>query len=77
MAKSYKWVRMRKEDYDKIVNHKKRAMEEDLRMISGKQIKIKDTQIFKIAANSTWEIGDSLERNIRKSIVPKKGRLKL
>lgn len=77
MAKQYVWVRIRKEDYEKMINNKKIPMEEDLRKITGKQIKIKNTQLFKIAANSVWDLGENYQYKIFKAIKIKKGGLKL
>lgn len=55
MTQKYVFVRMRKEDFEKIVKEKKIPMEQDLRKLTGKELKITNTQLFKIAANSTWD----------------------
>lgn len=74
--KRYVFVRMRKEDFDKIVKEKKVPMEKDLKMIMGKPIKIKTTQLFKIAANSTWDLGENFQGKIIKAVKLKKGTIK-
>lgn len=69
----YVWVRIRKEDYDKIVNTKKIPMEQDIKAITGKPINIKNTQLFKIAANATWDLGKDFQGKIIKAVRIKKG----
>lgn len=76
MAKSYVWVRIRREDYEKIINTKKTPMEQDIKNITGKAIKIKNTQLFKIAANSTWDLGQDFQHKIIGAVKIKKGALK-
>lgn len=77
MAKKYVFVRMRREDFEKIIKEKKLPMEQDLKDILGKPIKIKNTQLFKIAANSTWDLGGDVQHQLLKGIRIKKGDLKL
>lgn len=77
MVAKYVFVRMRKADFDRIIKEKKVPMEQDLKMIVGKPIKIKNTQLFSIAANSTWDLGEEYQGKIFKAIKIKKGALKL
>jgi hypothetical protein len=77
MAISYVFVRMRKEDFEKIIKEKKVPMEQDLKEIMGKPIKIKTTQLFKIAANCTWDLGQNYQNNLFHAIKIKKGKLNL
>lgn len=77
MVNRYVFVRMRKEDYDKIINTKKTPMEQDIKNITGKSIKIKTIQLFKIAANSTWDLGQDYQHKIISAVKIKKGNLKL
>lgn len=77
MAKQYVFVRMRKEDFDKIVQTKKIPMEQDMQRIVGKKIKIKTTQLFNIAANSVWDLGDNFQHRIIKAVRVKRGDLKI
>lgn len=72
MAKRYVFVRMRKEDFEKIIKEKKIPMEQDLKQIVGKPIKIKNTQLFKIAANSTWDLGADFQNRIINAVRIKK-----
>ena len=58
MTKEYVHVRMRRPDFEKIMKEKKTAMERDLFQITGKSIKLKGTQLFNLAANSTWELSN-------------------
>lgn len=55
MAQKYIFVRVRKIDFDKIIKEKKEPMEQDLRKLLGKPVKISNTQLFNIAANSIWD----------------------
>lgn len=73
----YVWVRVRREDFEKIIQNKKIPIERDLRMITGKQIKISNPQLFKIAANSVWDLGEDFQGKIIKAIRFKKGDLKI
>ena len=66
---------MRRADYEKIINSKKAPMEQELTMMTGKKIKIKDTQLFNIAANSTWDLGINPNKKILGSIKIKKKKL--
>lgn len=75
MAKGYVFVRMRKVDFEKIMRDKKGPMEQDLRAITGKTIKIKNTQLFSIAANSTWDLGEAFNNKLIKAVKIKKGDL--
>lgn len=77
MAKRYVWVRIRKEDFDKIVSSKKVPIEQDLKKLTGKNIELKNTQLFKIAANSTWDLGTDFQRKIVGAIRIKKKDLKI
>ena len=77
MAKKYVFVRVPKEFYDKIIREKKVPMEQDLKEIVGKPIKIKDTQLFgRIAANATWDLGGDFQTKIINAVKIKKGALK-
>lgn len=77
MAKQYVFVRVPKEDYDKIIQEKKIPMEQDLKQIMGKPIKIKDTQLFgRIAANATWDLGNDFQTKIINAVKIKKRCLK-
>lgn len=77
MAKSYIWVRIRKEDFEKIVTTKREPIEQYLLKLTGKPIKIKNTQLFKIAANSTWDLGNNYQKKIIGAIRVKKKDLNL
>lgn len=77
MAKSYVWVRIRKEDFEKIINTKKIPIENDLRKIIGKKIILKNTQLFKIAANATWDLGENFQRKIIGAVRIKKKDLRI
>lgn len=68
MAQQYVFVRMRRSDFDKIMNEKKKPMEQELRMITGKHVKIKNIQLFNIAANSSWDLGLNANRKLVNSI---------
>lgn len=57
MVTKYKMVRMKREDFEKIMA-KKRDMEFDLQRISGRPLRLKDIRLFKIIADSTWELPD-------------------
>ena len=72
----YVWVRIRKEDFDKIVQTKKIPIQKDLKALTGKSINLKNTQLFKIAANSTWDLGKNFQ-GIIKAVKIKKGDLGL
>lgn len=76
MTKKYVFVRMRREDFDKIINEKKLPMEQDLKEIMGKPITIKNTQLFKIAANATWDLGGDFQSKIINAVKLKQGRIK-
>lgn len=71
----YKWVRMKKEDYEKIIQTKKVPLEEDVRRITGKVIDIKNPQLFTIAANAVWDLGGDYQSKIIGAIKIKKGDL--
>lgn len=77
MVQRYKFVRIRLEDYNKIVNEKKATIEHDLHSLTGKKIKIKDTQLFSIAANSVWDLGEAFQTKIIKAVRIKKGEVRL
>lgn len=77
MSKQYIMVRIRKEDYDRIVSTKKIPMEQDIFKITGKEINIKNTQLFKIAANATWDLGENFQQKIIGSVRIKKGCIRL
>jgi len=68
---------MRREDFDKIIQTKKIPMEDDIETIIGKKIKIKNTQLFNIAANSVWDLGENFQNRIIKAVRIKKGDIKL
>lgn len=73
----YVWVRIRREDFEKILRTKKEPMEQEIRNITGKVIKIKNTQLFKIAANATWDLGHDFRNKIIGAVRIKKGGLNL
>lgn len=77
MVKKYVFVRMDKVDFDKIIKEKKIPMEQDLRGLMGKPIKIKNIQLFKICANCTWELGGDIENKLFRGIRIKKGDVKI
>lgn len=77
MTERYVFVRMRREDFEKIVKEKKVPMEQDLREILGKPTKIKITQLFKIAANSTWDLGQNFDQKIIRAVKIKRGNLRI
>ena len=77
MAERYVFVRMRREDFEKIIKEKKAPMEQDLREIMGKPIKIKNIQLFRIAANSTWDLGEDYQHKIIRAVKLKRGNLKI
>lgn len=73
MSQKYVFVRMRREDFQKIVREKKVPMEQDLKRLTGKTIKIPNTQLFSIAANSVWDFGTSFQAKMFKLMkIPKK-----
>lgn len=76
MTQRYVWVRIRKEDFEKIVKEKKIPMEQDLRMILGKPIKIKNTELFRLAANSTWDLGANFQTQMLNAIQIKRRKKK-
>lgn len=76
MTQRYIFVRMRKEDFEKIIREKKIPMEQDLKAMAGKEIKIKNTQLMKIAANATWDLGADFQHKIINAVKLKKGALK-
>jgi len=63
---------MRKADFDKIIKEKKEPMEQDLTKLMGKQVKIKNTQLFNIAANCTWDFNSPFSPKIIKLMRIKK-----
>jgi len=77
MAKQYVFIRMRKEDYEKMINTKKIPMQQDLKLITGKNIEIKITQLMNIAANATWDLGSNFKNKIIGAVRIKKSDLKL
>lgn len=77
MAERYIFVRMRREDFEKIVKEKKLPMEQDLKEITGKPIHIKNIQLFRIAANSTWDLGEDYQHKIIRAIKLKRSNLNL
>jgi len=77
MSNRYVFVRMRKEDFEKIIKEKKVPMEQDLQDIMGKPVKMKLTQLFKIAANSTWDLGNNYQNKMFHAIKIKRGKLNL
>jgi len=76
-SQKYVFVRMRRADFEKIINEKKIPMEQDLRKMTGKKINIKNTQLFNIAANCTWDLGTNFANKIIGSVKVKKKDLKL
>lgn len=77
MSKRYIWVRIRREDYEKMVNTKRIPIEKDLTRLTGKTIKIKNTQLMKIAANSVWDLGADFQHKIIGAVRIKKGGVKI
>ncbi len=75
-SKRYVFVRMRRVDFEKMINEKKIPMEQDLKQMTGKTIKIKNTQLMKIAANSTWDLGKDFQNKIIGAVRIKKNKLK-
>jgi len=73
----YVHIRMRKEDYDRMMATKKVPIEADLRRITGKKINLKNTQLMKIAANSVWDLGANFQHKIIGAVRIKKGDLKI
>lgn len=71
-SQKYVFVRMRRADFEKIINEKKIPMEQDLRKMTGKKINIKNTQLFNIAANCTWDLGGDFQKKIIGSVRIKK-----
>lgn len=76
MPNKYVFVRMKREDFEKIIQEKKIPMEQDLKEMMGKPIKIKNTQLFKIAANATWDLGADFQDRIIKAVKINRGKLK-
>lgn len=76
-SKKYIFVRVRRVDFEKMIKEKKVPMEQDLERMTGKPIKIKNTQLFKIAANSTWDLGTDFQRKIIGAVRIKKKDIKL
>lgn len=76
-SKGYVMVRVRREDYEKLMSSKKVPMEQDLKAITGKSIKIKNTQLMKIAANAVWDLGDNFQDKIIGAVRIKKKDLKI
>ena len=77
MVNRYVWVRIRKEDQEKIVNTKKIPMEQEIKQLTGKYKEIKNPQLFKIAANSTWDLGINYQNKIIGAVKIKKGDLRI
>jgi len=77
MTNQYVFVRIRREDFEKIVNTKKVPIQNDLKRLTGKKIEIKNTQLFKIAANATWDLGQDFQNKIIKAVRIKKKDLKI
>lgn len=77
MSKKYVFIRMRREDYERMIDTKKIPMERELRQMVGKKIVIKNTQLMNIAANSVWDLGSNFQSKMIKAIRVKKGGLKL
>jgi|TARA_R100001530_G_scaffold45489_1_gene34295 hypothetical protein len=78
MAKRYQWVRMRKEDYEKIVRTKKQPIQNEIRMLMNKpDFNLKDTQLFRLAAASVWDLGDNYKEKISRTIKRKGGGFKI
>lgn len=77
MAKKYIFVRIRREDYEKMINTKKIPIERELKQLTGKTIQLKNTQLFSIAANSVWDLGANFQNKIIGAVRIKKSDLKL
>lgn len=72
MANKYVFVRIRKSDFEKMMREKKQPIERDLKKLTGKDIKIPNTQLFKIAAHSTWDFDTTFANKMFKLIkIPK------
>lgn len=77
MVQKYVFVRMRKADFEKIVNEKKIPIEQDLSKMAGKVIKIKNPQLFRLASEATWDFGTDFEHKFTKAIKLDKRRFRL
>jgi len=77
MSKKYVFLRMRRVDYEKMVNTKRVPIEQDLFMMTGKKITIKNTQLLKLAANATWDLGKDFQRKIIGAVKVKRGDIRL
>lgn len=64
MAKQYVHVRLRREDFEKIIRTKKEPIQQDLSNLMGKKIKLKNIDLFRIAANSVWDLGTNFQSKI-------------
>lgn len=72
MANQTKLVRIRKQDYEKLINTKKILIENDIKKITGINVKLSSSQMFEIAANSTWDLGENYQHKILKVFKKKK-----
>lgn len=77
MVEKYVMVRMRREDFDRLVNQKKIPMERDVSAIIGKEFKIKNIDLFRIASTAEWDLGKNFANKIIGSVRVKKGDLRL
>lgn len=77
MSKKYVFVRIRKEDYEKIIQTKKIPIQQDLKKLTGKNISLGNPQLFKIAANSVWDLGENFQNKIIKAVKFRKGQIRL
>lgn len=77
MSNRYVLVRMRRSDFDKIMQTKKKPIEQDLQKIVGKKINIKNIDMFTIAANSVWDLGSNYQGKIIRAVKIKKPNFKI
>lgn len=76
MAIQYKWVRMRKVDYEKMVRDKKIPMEQQFKLMTGKKKKLSDVKLMTMGANSTWDFGKDANEKLFKAFTSKKNKLR-
>lgn len=73
----YILVRMRRSDFEKIMETKKKPMEDDLRKLTGKNVKLKIIDVFSIASNAVWDLGSGYQNKIIKTVKLKKPNFRL
>lgn len=66
---SYVFVRMRKEDYERLINQKKIPMQQEIRnLINNNSFNLKNPDFFKIVSRSTIDLGEDYQRKLLGSI---------